>query len=264
MHLSFFRIFRILKVVLKKSEYRVNENSLFSFTPWEVAFMIKAVLFDMDGILFDTEIVMKEGWQKAARELNFTLTEEHLSQMRGSALPRSRKLFEEWFHGQVTYDEGRAIRTAYLNDYIRRNGVPEKPGLHEFLSWLKEHSIKVAVATSTTRRVAEDYWKQSGIDQYINASVCGDEVINSKPDPEIFLKAASLLKVPIAACMVAEDSINGLKAARAAGAISCMIPDLTPYTKKLFPFCDYVSPSLLTCKEILLQTPEADKLKSWK
>ena len=64
--------------------------------------MIKAVLFDMDGILFDTEIVMKEGWLKAARELNFTLTEEHLSQMRGSALPRSRKLFEEWFHGEVT------------------------------------------------------------------------------------------------------------------------------------------------------------------
>ena len=198
MHLSFFRIFRILKVVLKKSEYRVNENRLFSFTPWEVAFMIKAVLFDMDGILFDTEIVMKEGWQKAARELNFTLTEEHLSQMRGSALPRSRKLFEEWFHGKVTYDEGRAIRSAYLNDYIQRNGVPEKPGLHEFLSWLKEHSIKVAVATSTTRRVAEGYWKQSGIDQYIDASVCGDEVINSKPDPEIFLKAASLLQVPIA------------------------------------------------------------------
>lgn len=264
MHLSFFRIFRILKVVLKKSEYGVNENRLFSFTLWEVAFMIKAVLFDMDGVLFDTEIVMKEGWQKAARELNFTLTEEHLSQMRGSALPRSRKLFEEWFHGKVTYDEGRAIRTAYLNDYIRRNGVPEKPGLHEFLSWLKEHSIKVAVATSTTRRVAEDYWKQSGIDQYIDASVCGDEVINSKPDPEIFLKAASLLKVPIAACIVAEDSINGLKAARAAGAISCMIPDLTPYTKELFPFCDYVSPSLLVCKEILLQTLEADKLKSWK
>ena len=77
--------------------------------------MIKAVLFDMDGILFDTEIVMKEGWLKAARELNFTLTEEHLSQMRGSALPRSRKLFEEWFHGEVTYDEGRAIRSAYLN-----------------------------------------------------------------------------------------------------------------------------------------------------
>lgn len=218
--------------------------------------MIKAVLFDMDGILFDTEIVMKEGWQKAARELNFTLTEEHLSQMRGSALPRSRKLFEEWFHGQVTYDEGRAIRTAYLNDYIRRNG--------NFDRMLFEPGKKLMKPWFFRDTVAEDYWKQSGIDQYIDASVCGDEVINSKPDPEIFLKAASLLKVPIAACIVAEDSINGLKAARAAGAISCMIPDLTPYTKELFPFCDYVSPSLLACKEILLQTPEADKLKSWK
>ena len=83
-------------------------------------FMIKAVLFDMDGILFDTEIVMKEGWLKAARELNFTLTEEHLSQMRGSALPRSRKLFEEWFHGEVTYDEGRAIRMIIFNEMVYR------------------------------------------------------------------------------------------------------------------------------------------------
>ena len=64
--------------------------------------------------------------------------------------------------------------------------------------------------------------------------------------------------------MVAEDSINGLKAARASGAVSCMIPDLTPYTEELAPICDHVSPSLLDCKEILLQTPEADKLKSWK
>lgn len=104
--------------------------------------MIKAVLFDMDGILFDTEIVMKEGWQKAARELNFTLTEEHLSQMRGSALPRS-KLFEEWFHGQVTYDEGRAIRTAYLNDYIRRNGVPENQGFMSFFPGSKSIRSKL-------------------------------------------------------------------------------------------------------------------------
>ena len=207
--------------------------------------MIKAVLFDMDGILFDTEIVMKEGWQKAARELNFTLTEEHLSQMRGSALPRSRKLFEEWFHGQVTYDEGRAIRTAYLNDYIRRNGVPEKPGLHEFLSWLKEHSIKVAVATSTTRRVAEDYWKQSGIDQYINASVCGDEVINSKPDPEIYAKACAAIGACPATTYAVEDSPNGIRSAAAAGLRVIMVPDLVPVSAEQMPFLTSVQPDLL-------------------
>ena len=176
--------------------------------------------------------------------------------MRVRALPRMSKLYEKRFHVKVTYDEGRAIRSAYLNDYIQRNGVPEKPGLHEFLSWLKEHSIKIAIATSTTRSVAEGYWKQSGIDRYIDASVCGDEVVNSKPDPEIFLKAASLLQVPIAECMVAEDSINGLKAARASGAVSCMIPDLTPYTEELAPICDHVSPSLLNCRKIILDSQE--------
>lgn len=213
--------------------------------------MIKAVLFDMDGVLFDTEIVMKEGWLKAARELHFTLTEEHLAEMRGSALPRSRKLFEEWFHGKIAYDDGRAIRSAYLNDYIEKNGVPEKPGLHEFLSWLKEHSIKVAIATSTARAVAERYWKMARIDGYLDASVCGDEVENSKPDPEIFLKAASLVHVPISECVVMEDSINGLKAARASGAISCMLPDLTPYSDKFASFCDYVMPCLLDCREMI-------------
>ena len=192
---------------------------------------------------------MKEGWQKAARELNFTLTEEHLSQMRGSALPRSRKLFEEWFHGQVTYDEGRAIRTAYLNDYIRRNGVPEKPGLHEFLSWLKEHSIKVAVATSTTRRVAEDYWKQSGIDQYIDASVCGDEVINSKPDPEIFLKAATEINVLPNETLVLEDSLNGIRAAHAANMVPMMIPDKILSTEEIRKMYYMELPNLLNVIE---------------
>lgn len=156
----------------------------------------------------------------------------------------------------MTYDEGRANPHGVSKRLYSTQRCPGKTRAHEFLSWLKEHSIKVAVATSTTRRVAEDYWKQSGIDQYIDASVCGDEVINSKPDPEIFLKAASLLKVPIAACIVAEDSINGLKAARAAGAISCMIPDLTPYTEELAPICDHVSPSLLDCRKIILDSQE--------
>ena len=105
--------------------------------------MIKAVLFDMDGILFDTEIVMKEGWQKAARELNFTLTEEHLSQMRGSALPRSRKLFEEWFHGQVTYDEGRAIRTAYLNDIFDATVSRKSQGFMSFFPGSKSIRSKL-------------------------------------------------------------------------------------------------------------------------
>lgn len=215
--------------------------------------MIKAVLFDMDGVLFDTEKIMKEGWLLAARRLDFPLTEEHLRQMRGSSRARSSALFREWFSGRVDYDQGRAIRTRYLEDYIARHGVPEKEGLHELLQWLRDSRIPAAVATSTARAVAERYWALTGISGYFSASVCGDEVVNSKPDPEIFLRAAEALGVPIGECLVAEDSINGLRAAKAAGAVACMIPDLTPYSQELSPLCDLVCTSLLECPRCILE-----------
>lgn len=88
--------------------------------------MINAVIFDMDGVLFDTERLMKEGWMKAAQEMNFTLTEEQLRQMRGSSRVRNSALFEEWYHGAVDYDKGRAIRSQYVEDYVDKYSMPEK------------------------------------------------------------------------------------------------------------------------------------------
>ena len=209
--------------------------------------MIKAVLFDMDGIMFDTEKIMSEGWQEAAKQLGFILTDQQMNQMRGSSKARNTALFKEWYGDRVNYEEGRRIRSKYQEDYIAANSLPEKPGLHELLQWLKEQEIPAAVATSTSRKNAERYWDMAGISSLLTASVCGDEVTHSKPDPEIFLKAAAKLHVPIEHCLVLEDSINGLKAAKAVGAVSCMVPDLTPYTQELAPVCDYVCKSLLEC-----------------
>ena len=206
--------------------------------------MIKALIFDMDGVLFDTERLMKEGWMKAGREMGFTITEEQLRQMRGSSRDRSAALFQKWYHGAVDYDKGRQIRGKYAQDYIEKHSVPEKKGLKELLSFLKEEKIPAAVATSTGRSTASHYWDLAGITSFITASVCGDEVAFCKPEPDIFLKAAQLLQTPPENCLIVEDSINGLKAARAAGGISCMVPDLTPYTEDLLPFCDYVCEDL--------------------
>lgn len=205
---------------------------------------IKAVIFDMDGVLFDTEKLMKEGWMKAGQEMGFTITENQLRQMRGSSRNRSAALFQKWYHGQVDYDQGRQIRSQYVKEYIDKYSVPEKKGLKELLNFLKEHKIPAAVATSTRRITASHYWELAGITSYITASVCGDEVAACKPEPDIFLKAAQALQIPPKNCLIAEDSINGLKAARAAGGISCMVPDLTPYTDDLKPFCDYVCEDL--------------------
>lgn len=218
---------------------------------------IKAVIFDMDGLMFDTERLMKAGWEEASREMGFTLTEYHLSQMRGGTRERSSKLFEEWFRGTVDYDQGRAIRTRYQKEYIEKHGVPLKKGLMKLLTYLKEHEIPAAVATSTPRCDASRYWDMAGVTAYIAASVCGDEVQNGKPDPEIFLTAAEKLQTPPKQCLILEDSLNGIRAAKAAGALSCMVPDLTPAVDEIRPFCDII------CEDLTQVIPYLDSCGSF-
>lgn len=213
--------------------------------------MIKAVIFDMDGVLFDTEQLMKEGWMKASQEMHFTLTEEQMTQMRGSSKVNNAALFQKWYNGTIDYHEGRAIRSQYVDDYVKQYSIPEKKGLKELLSYLKNKKIPCAIATSTARQRASHYWELAGITNYFTASVCGDEVTNCKPDPEIFLTAAKKLNTPIEDCMIVEDSINGLKAARNSGAFSCMVPDLTPYSPDLKPVCDYVCEDLTAIIQLL-------------
>lgn len=213
--------------------------------------MIKAMIFDMDGVLFDTERVLKDCWIKTAKEMNFSIGEEELRQMRGASATFCNTLFQKWYEGKVDYKKARARRSQYLAEYIDLHSIPEKKGLKELLNYLKQQNIPFAIATSTERKRASEYWEMAKITYLISASVCGDEVTNSKPDPEIFLTAAKKLHVPIQDCMVVEDSINGLKAARTSGAFSCMVPDLTPYSEDLKPICDFVCEDLTSCISLL-------------
>lgn len=187
---------------------------------------IKAVLFDMDGLIFDTERLAETGWVEAGKKLNFFMTKEMAGQIRGCDVPSSRKLFDRWFGQAVSYDEAKKLRTEYILNNIRVYGMPLKEGVHELITYLKRHGYKTALATSTQREIVEEYFQNTDLPFAFNTTVCGTEVEHGKPAPDIFLEAASRLEIQPGQCLVLEDSPNGVTAGHAAGCKVIMIPDM--------------------------------------
>ena len=206
--------------------------------------MVRAALFDMDGLMFDTERLALEAWLHAGRAKGWPITEKLISSMHGVNLARSREIFQQRFGDTLDYDEARALRDGYVAEHIRESGLPVKPGLHSLLEALRQKGIPAAVATSTARKTAFAYLELADVRQYFSALVFGDEVARSKPAPDIFLAAAEKLRTKPEQCMVLEDSTNGLRAAHAAGCIPVMVPDLTPPTPELSGLCAAVVSTL--------------------
>lgn len=206
---------------------------------------IRAVLMDMDGIMYDTERLDLDGFHEAAKRYGVPFTDEHILSFRGRRAEENARVFAELGLGEPEmYHTLRKARIEYVDRYIAENGVPVKPGLLELLTYCKETGIPVIVATGTDRDVAENYWEQSGVVPYLSGSVCGDEVTKSKPDPQTFLLAAEKAGVPIEQCVILEDSPNGVKSALASGGHVILIPDLTPASKKEKRDCDFVVETL--------------------
>lgn len=195
--------------------------------------MIQGAIFDMDGLMFDTERLSTEGWMKAGRQLHVPLTEEFVGRFRGTNIAYSRALCKEQFGEDFDYDRARAIRTEHVNEHFRLHGAPVKKGLFEFLDWLTAQGIPCAVATSTKRELAEWYLRQANVRQYFSYCIFGDMVEKSKPEPEIFLKAAAGLNRRPEECVVFEDSPNGIAAGKAAGCPVIAIPDIAELTEEM-------------------------------
>lgn len=188
--------------------------------------MIKGVIFDMDGLMFNTEWLSTVMWERAGAEAGVIVTKEFVDTCRGKNSNDIRKLFLEKFGPEFDYDTARNKRHQYMREYMEKNGVPKKEGLVELLTYLKEHEIGVAIATSTGREMAKWMLRDAGVYGYMNAFAFGDEVVRSKPDPEIFIKAAHALGLEPAKCVVLEDSGPGIIAGKAAGGYVIHIPDM--------------------------------------
>ncbi|MDF0605618.1 HAD family phosphatase [Neisseriaceae bacterium TC5R-5] len=185
-----------------------------------------AVLFDMDGLMIDTEQISCESWRRAGQELNIPVAEEMLLGLVGLAMGRCLDYASDYLgdreQARLLQQEGR----RHYWQMLEQDEIPLKKGIEEVLDWVVSQPLPRAVATSTQRRLADIKLSRSGLARYFSHSVAGDEVARTKPDPDIYLAAAKLLGVAPQRCMVLEDSVYGLQAALAAGMPVILVPDL--------------------------------------
>ena len=202
---------------------------------------IRAVLFDMDGLLVDTERRNMECACETAKEMGFELDIPSLSRVvcgvrRAIAVPTYALMLPKDVDAEAFY----ARKTELIRQRLQHEKLCAMKGAEELLSWLNAHGIACVLATSSAQEAAERTLRALGLWDLLPYRVTGDAVTNSKPHPETYLKAAEAAGVPIENCLVLEDSFNGLRSGRAAGAVVGMVPDTLPYDDLCTPYCDAV------------------------
>ena len=214
---------------------------------------IRGVIFDQDGLLFDTERLSAEAWDMAGDELGFHLQESFLCTIRGANAQDAARRFGEVFGEAFDFWKLRERKQEHFLRMLRERDMPVKPGAYELLAYLKENNYKVALATASSREYSVENLKRAGIESFFSYMVTGDMVKQAKPNPEIFWKASKLMEEKPAHCLILEDSINGVEAGIQGGFVTMMVPDLTQPEEKLRQRLNRVCGSLLEVRDWLME-----------
>lgn len=184
------------------------------------------VIFDMDGLMFDTERVFVQAWDYAGEQMGIGKAGYMTLKTLGMNIAMSKEVWREEFGDRYDEQELRRHTKQFLTEYYASNKVPVKKGLYTLLEYLKNRGAKMAVATSSPRWEVENHLKDAGVYEYFQEIVCGDMIAHSKPDPEIYLKVCALFGIAPEEAYALEDSRNGLLSAHRAGCKAVMVPDL--------------------------------------
>ncbi|KIR01419.1 pseudouridine-5' phosphatase [Lachnospiraceae bacterium TWA4] len=194
---------------------------------------ILGVIFDMDGVIIDSEKLYCRFWKEAANALGYPMTHEQALEMRSLNHTLAKEKLQSFFGEHTSHKDIRAKRVELMDAYLENHPMDLKPGVLTILDYLKSNGLKVALATSTKFDRAKSYLSSLQIVDYFEEITSGDMVTNGKPDPEIYLLAAKKLGLSPANCLAVEDSYSGLLSANRAGCYPVMIPDQNEPDEKM-------------------------------
>lgn len=188
--------------------------------------MIRTIVFDMDGVLIDTEALILKAWKKVAADRGIPNIEKTLLQCIGITAPETEAVFRKAYGADFPYQKYKAMSSDIFHADVREHGLPVKPGVYELFDFLREKDYQIGLASSTRKSLVCEQMESIGLLPFFQVIVCGDMVAHSKPHPEIYLKACELLKTPPNRCYAVEDSPNGIRSSHGAGMKPLMVPDL--------------------------------------
>ena len=203
-----------------------------------------AFIFDMDGLMLDSERISNQAWQRATADFGYVLTDEMMRECVGSALVYSALIRKKYPGRDDLHQKIHERKEGYFEESITKNGIPIKKGLIELLDLLESKQLRKAVASSTEQPYVNQRLKATNLFHRFDAVVSGSEVEKIKPDPALFLEAARLISSDPKRCLVLEDTPFGVKAADAAGMPVILVPDLAPIPAEISSMAIGVFPSL--------------------
>ena len=186
------------------------------------------VIFDMDGVILDTEMIYMLAWENLAPEIGIEVqfARDLVLACTGTTSATTKKIMIEMLGSEEKYEKSVELSRQYFQKYINDNGIPVKKYAREILKYLHDNNIPVGLASSTKEATVRQQMRDTGLYDYFDVILGGDNVVNGKPAPDIFLDCAQKLSADPKTCYVIEDSFNGIRAAHAAGMHPIMVPDL--------------------------------------
>ena len=212
---------------------------------------VQAVIFDMDGVIFDSERLVIECWEVIAAKHNIPDIVEICMRVQGNNREETGKRFREKYGRDFPYEAYKKEVAALFRDRYGEGRLPLKPGVVKILEELKRNNIPLALASSTRSDIVKLEMEEANLLSYFDVVLGGDMVSRSKPEPDIFLAAAAALQAEPKCCYVLEDSHNGIRAAYRAGMHPVMVPDMQQPTEEIRGIAEAVVENLLAALEYL-------------